>query len=183
MKANSPGNVFSCLLSVVLLIATTMPPAVAHIHSGSSDPHFLASVDHGHEHEHAHHFGHHVNSATHPHHHRSPAAESPDIAESDWHLHISFFGCEIILPAGSPPLRNSQDEGAEPYLVQVLDSDATVPFACSVTHWAKWALAPTQTFLLSPCPPLFLSPLSHTGRNESLLCDTARHERSGVQLI
>ena len=99
------------------------------------------------------------------------------------HLHFSVFGWEVVLPFGNPPTDSDQSDPTDRVVVQLIDGEliAPSPFQSVDRAIALLSMMPHDTFV--PTAVSQIGSFADTGRSESLLCDTARHERSGVQLI
>ena len=179
-------NLIRWLSAVMLMTISIAPPAVAHSHAGSSDPHTVRSAGAHHKHEHACHHDHGAGSATlgHVQHRHEPLPTS--IVEADRsgrHLHFSVFGRELVLPFGNPPTDSDQSNPTDRVIVQLVEGDLIAPSPCLSLDLSIELLSMVSHPRFVPAAAFQLGCFSDTGRTESLLCDTARHERSGVQLI
>ena len=152
------------LLSALLAAATTMPPGLCHAHARGDVPHRhdRLSADHRHSHRHAH-------------------AHPRDVAPPRSHVHLSWLGFEFTLPASHEPHKGrSPGDKLAPCFVRPSDETA----ADIRSHDGPHSIAPVEsaTFFSTADverPIVARAPLPAYGK---LLCDTARHERSGVQL-
>ena len=91
------------------------------------------------------------------------------------HVHVTLFGIEFTLPVRSQD-DDSDERGKPTYLVAAWP---TIEIGQSCSHFASFAEA-----ILDRGEPLQTLP-TFRGKTvvAALLCDTARHERSGVQLM
>lgn len=160
------------LLSATVFLGSVMPPAVQHAHGGDHQIHDHKTTPA----KHAHH------QHSHPH-----QSESQSTIEEfpTWHRHVSFLGWDFHLPTSdSPncPSPGSGDLGDQfETLVRLFDTNVVVGSAPSV-DWVGMGLPLVMDW------PLIENEgaISRFGKQTlaSLpLCDTARGERSGVQLI
>lgn len=163
-------------LAACLAVVTTMPPAMGHAHAGGDRPH-----------EHAH-------ADDHDGHRHAGETEHAAILAVGWssagagrfaHLHFAWLGFEVTFawPVGSSATGEGQPEHI---VVRLLDSAAQnngpvdvqspltavsfVDFVHDAGHLAAPSLAGFLRALVASAPPT------------TLLCDAARHERSGVLL-
>jgi hypothetical protein len=151
---------------------------LVHSHAGGTEPHChdeaanLASGEHAHPHPHPH-----------PHHKRDREQAQPrDEALHDAgqvHVHLWLFGFHLSLPA---PADLPED------LPQIETLFVALPHAGTVTHEREGAnsLVTLQEQLSVPTGLAHLrqaGSIAFKQRTSFPLCDTARLERSGVQLI
>jgi hypothetical protein len=151
------------LLSAVLLLTNGLPVAIQHAHDVGDQPY-----------HHSHHTGHVPTSTL-----CDPDAAVASVTE---HVHMLWFGWEltIVPPKGSRPVPcpsltaggiltqvvakgGGHADGELTQFAQIVIPGFQQPTGCS----------PVATGLSIECRPLAALPL----------CDTARHLRSGVQLI
>jgi hypothetical protein len=110
-----------------------------------------------------------------PHHHSRHEHHHHGLGQSQAHVHLAFFGVEFTMPVGSDDEDDAPTPGQMTFLV-------AAPMAPGVDYDSQFLLLPQPTLELgnsSPCEPAFRSKTVVAAP----LCDTARHERSGVQLI
>lgn len=169
------------LLAATLLAAAAMPPAIGHAHRLGSDEHD-AHLAHAHAHGHAHHRDAHrtphqgvgrqrlCQGPQHGHFEAAAAAVS--------HWHVSWFGFSLVIP-GHPVA--ADDAGGEVVMIApALVADGSLLPAGSTVAWACEPRSPAaRPSLLPSAPAEPTAPPDYL----VLLCDTARHERSGVQLF
>lgn len=167
------------LLATALVVAGLVPPAVRHTHAGGDDPF------HAHPAGHSHHVAtihHHEGEEQHAQlgledHHRAT------VLERVAHLHFSWFGIGLTLADGPSAGRSDTGLPSSSALVQLLDEQpASAPGPC-LGHLPRLvALGPGILHLpaVEPCLAACAAPMPGVA---TLLCDRARHERSGVQLI
>ena len=182
------GTIFELgtrLLMAAMLLATSgMPPAISHVHSGGDRPHQHGS---GRAHDHYSHLDSLPANHSHPHgdagiddDHFAVAAAPP----ASRHVHLSCLVFELTFPVSSLPPGQEEDD----------NSDASSAYYLVPDDGCAADLRPSQSaFVAMQLEPLGLSsrelvdvPLARFGLTTVIaapLCDTARHERSGVQLI
>lgn len=174
MHRRSQRGVPHCLAAMVLM-GSMMPPACEHAHAGGQTPHRHVA---GELHDHGHFHG-----------QRRLIGDDHDLGDALQllsspvaHAHWTFLVFHLAWPTGHEEDRSRLadsilDEAlarrpADYALAPLSDGSA----AARIVFWqAGAAIATTISATWSP-------PLYHT-RTRILLCDTARHERSGVQLI
>lgn len=176
----------SLLLTVMLLPTSVAPPGVRHIHADGDRPHSHDLIA---EHDYAHGCpDHHAAECGRRRHvHRDHVGSAAldrrigDLLPAVPHAHFWWFGLNTSLPVSSIPQDNSQGgNSSAPVVVRPFGDQvsiiqpraelaiflpfdrATKAFAPIVCTVARYAVTPV---LGAP------------------LCDSARHERSGVQLI
>ena len=184
--AHRAATSLRCFLAVMLIALSVTPPAIAHSHADSSDPHSVRSARAHHKHAHAWHHDHGHDCATKgngQHHHEPSSASRVESDRSHLHLHLSVFGREVILPFGNPPTDSDRSDPADTVIVQLFDGDLIAPSPCLSLDLSTDLVSMMPHARFVPAAAFQLGCFSDTGRTESLLCDTARHERSGVQLI
>ena len=183
-------RIVALLLIAVLASGALSSPVLRHTHAMSehSQPQREAKPhSHGHPHPHNHAHGH---SHSHGHHdhdqpsdvshdHGERAKSEPTLTESEVeHVHLVWLGFYLTLPAPSSNSTDRSDTGNEwiPLLGEMVPIrvEAAVvgpPLADGhVQHMALAAVTPPR--VVPSAPP-----------DASLLCDTARRERSGVLRI
>ena len=174
------------VVAALLLVLQLSPPALRHSHALSKDSDSGRRVTAtGHAHCRGHSHGH---ANSHRHHHGSDAAAGHShIAHATPHVHVQLLAFRLTLPLGnSSDGRDDRDFGNEAEFVigggffpllgdsMTAERDAWPPVSshaavspnliCDVDHGRM------RTGVISAAPP-------------RPLCDSARHERSGVQLI
>ena len=187
MSFRQSSRLIRAALAACLAVVTTMPPAMGHAHAGGDRPH-------QHEHDGHHHSDRHHSDHSHADHGHGPSAR-PVIASAGWgtseagrfaHVHFAWLGLEVTLawPVGAAGAGDGQ---ADHIVVRLLDSaaqgisqvDVQSPFVAS----GCWAVLPAATVWSSPpSATALLRSLQTEAPATTLLCDSARHERSGVQL-
>jgi hypothetical protein len=184
----------SGLAVMVLLAMGFVAPAVRHTHPGGHTPHTLWLGDgvapslpqsHGDGHLHAGHGKH--SHAKHSHVHASgPRAAEKHDADRTPHQHLTWFWWEITLPAsesperGRPADRSPADEWSAGLGIRL----ATLLLPFPDQSCASTARLPSLPAALICEPTLADTVRAHACMRLGVpLCDTARHERSGTQLI
>ncbi len=189
-----PYKALKLLLASLVLLGAGPRLEVRHRHDGGSAPH-----RHGREGARGHHAHHHGavpdRGEAHDHHdgghgHATRESSPPEVAHDrlspgeDWHVHVAwFFG---LFDEGRPGLPGSGPESrafAGPDDVQ-LAAVADQPGLASVPPGLALLISVHGPPRLGPADPAprHLSTLPDR-RPPAHLCDVARHERSGVQLI
>ncbi|MBI1903704.1 MAG: hypothetical protein HYS13_21585 [Planctomycetia bacterium] len=177
-------------ITAAMLVTGVIPPAVRHAHADGEKPHDHSTSpvvhSHGH-HRHVHH--HHDHSARHHHRYHDDAmtATTVSVRGVTEHWHLRLFGWDLTLPVQDR--ENSQrhplDDGNRlAALVRLPQGDAVLAsptLVASMLHLD--AMAPGEFLNADACNGLRGS--AHRPRLLASLplCDAARHERSGVQLI
>jgi len=170
------------LLAASVLLTGTITPGISHAHGEGSRAHeHQAAREHAHKHSH---YGH-------SHASRNDQRALPVVLTDSagfcsgctQHVHISCFGWSFTLPAESKDGESDFDASGSPAVVIVrpLDVMATTALSESSIGAALWAL---EAFEATDCSTSALTRprFSCTPIAVRPLCDTARHERSGVQL-
>jgi len=187
------------LLSGAVLASSVLPPAVCHAHSEGDRSHShkqdLEQPDSD-EHDHGHGHGHQHDGAAVSHHdehrHHEPSEHEDErasgIEPASPHLHFSIAGFDFSLPLPSDdgsdgPLSPTGDNAGCFGILRLTDDTITVPRVDS-----------SKVVELSAPAPLAIDSLVDVGEqtarwrcvrtiDRTLLCDSARCERSGVLLI
>lgn len=165
------------LLLAAVFLGSVIPPAVQHAHA---------------EHDHASTPQTATTSVTHSHPHQHPHGQSHCSTQSmtldnypNCHFHLSLFGWDVTWPTGdssngsSPGTKSCGDSGE--YLVRLVDAD-TILVSAQTFGWLTFAL-PCMTSGMIVEPSTIVHSLHANSPESPLLCDSARGERSGVQLI
>ena len=158
------------VLAAIVLLGSLSPPAYQHSHAGGQGPHQHSGHDfHSHHDDHA--------IAT-PHSHGPLLVATPAA-----HAHWTFLFFSVTLPVGDESDNRTLPVEVFDHAVILARSaglDSVSTFAADVRAQIgaphHWILHWTQRGTAHGIPPFFLS-------LPNRLCDTARHERSGVQLI
>lgn len=184
MKTLGTRRVLSLLLSAAVLFGGLMPPAVQHAHAEGERPHAHEPVAAAAPSEHSH-------SHSHPHSHSTGPVAEPHPAAAEciqcrtWHRHVVLFGFELCLPMHGdqqhPASSGTAGDDQAVTLIRLIDT---------VTLAASPQMAKSVLIGLPDLPAVSAVPLpvadSWDGRDTGSsipLCDSARRERSGVQLI
>lgn len=161
------------VLTVAMLAGAL--PTWQHSHSGGDQEHFHATlaetgprpaaIDHSHR------AGHPQGAQSNGHRHYDGCGHP--------HRHIWLLGIVLTLPAGDEDSNSSNDRTYEGAIGLLASETSTVVDSQAVAHLFSLftllpvTLEPAQTRTVFRFKPAMVAPL----------CDTARHERSGVQLI
>jgi hypothetical protein len=186
----------------VMLGAGGATPAYRHAHLGGDAAHTHSvhrshhasepSADdhdhhHGHGHSHAHHNGHSHHEHTDHAHHDDVGFEtdSKDQTASDNtlpvnHVHLVWLGFEFTFPEPAKEPKESQDAETWQFITQISSPMVIGSDAHATPVWG----AMHSTVVPKPLSalPCLDSRFSVKTCLSNPLCDTARHERSGVQL-
>lgn len=179
MSVNSPKiqkRMTAWLLAVLVVGGSISPPAYRHAHAGGDiahDHHF--DGDHRHLETHSHHG--HGHSHSHPHRHQ---ADDPIAAEAPTsHMHLAILGVELTLPTSE---RDDDSPDSErdnlPVIVQlshecVLSANGQYR---GLNQEATSSAFGSSSFISAVKLQKYVPPTALP----VLLCDAARHERSGV---
>jgi hypothetical protein len=163
--------------SVIFLMALSSVSPIGYTHAHGNQPQNAEGRLPAHVHHH-HGGGHHHHHHDHGHSH----SHAGDVAsESGFHRHLTWWGWEIVFPTQTPNgPENSHDstDGLDDFIVVAPQSNAT---SISQLFVKVLAISDLQTEL--SCG---ISTKGYRDRcvasQRVLLCDTARHARSGVQL-
>jgi hypothetical protein len=174
-------KITAACLAIWVSGASFTSPIVAHAHPGGDRPHDLNEAHVGHCHTHYDGHGHHGD----PDHGSADGTKRHAKTLSAallWHTHGSILGIDVVLPASSHG--DEQEQRSRPvFESQLTMAGPATPAPVDCLSWNDYLFAAVSApSFLGIVVPRFLD-LSETGRDESPLCDTARHERSGVQLI
>ena len=163
------GTAGHVLLSLTLLVNGLAMPAFQHAHDGGDKPHdHEASVEHSHSHDH--------DCAEHHHHHgtRDPRLLTNSVA----HVHVSCFGFEFSLPLQDESEHSDLSNSGSIAFVKPHDECLQAPPAVNAILYTLLMPHVIQSSGILPIVGHF----SFRPADSIPLCDTARHERSGVQL-
>jgi hypothetical protein len=172
----------SMALSAIVLAGSIMPPGIRHGHRGGSDPSHQHSDLSAIPASHSHHDG--RSSCSEQHHgcrNDSPPAKADMPGKYATHLHFEWFGIPWTLPDSGKPHKENQ-VADESQLVYIRSSEDLGVATQQNLRVEKFPLPVSQEPLYQDAVEsrvaLFVSPPDAM----TLLCDRARHERSGVQL-
>ena len=188
-------NLLTMLLSCSVFLTALVPPAVSHSHTVSDLPHTQKvseqeQCQQAHIHNHTHGNGH-------SHHHQQTSCpensgsqtkrHSEAIPVSAAHVHFTFFGLSLSLPsphdAGSNAPFMPGDYGDESGVIRITDDTLTVS-RVDITSAVDVSIALLVTVDAAVALESEAAQRRHrTAADHIRLCDSARHERSGVLLI
>lgn len=155
------------LLAAVLAVTSLSPTGLQHSHHGGGVQHSShAFVTETHRHA----------GQGHSHRHELPC--TPELLSGVMaHTHVWLLGFEITLPPGSDS--GNEDDPNDVVLIRI-ERQCTAPD----NVWIDHGLALCPVAAVSPvASDEYLPEHAATPVDSVRLCDTARHERSGVQLI
>jgi hypothetical protein len=174
MRLENLRSLIVAWLSAAVIVAGLVPPAVRHTHPGGADP-----------------FHRHPAGLAHDHHSNDEHAEEAcddahpaPILDEAAHLHFAWLGVGLTLPDRPTGGQARSDTLlAWASLVQLADEQAgpTVHRGSNLAH-AVAGIGPAF-FLPATSDPCLAICAGPTPGMPALLCDRARHARSGVQLI
>jgi hypothetical protein len=176
----------AAVLALSLLAAGFVAPALRHAHPQVDRTHRPAMAGRM-THSHSHAAG--RSHADHHHRHAVPRTASGEVYLDGVtaHVHVTWFGWELTLPApaDSRPLDPYCDTGFGPavgVLVRI-GNDQPVVNGPAALAWTWFMPAPAAEPMLTDRGSAESVRRSASMAIAAPLCDTARHERSGVQLI
>lgn len=167
------------LLSAVVMAGTVVSPVVRHSHSGGERAHDHVAASTVHEHRHG---QEHDGREHHGHRHAHRHSHDASLNGASPHVHLNFLGWALFLPAPlSDPLDAHGNSTAEPQprLVRLVDHDQIHSRDSS----PALGMSGMPSILVSyesvaPVRRLWDPQILSSAQP---LCDSARHERSGVQ--
>lgn len=155
-------------LAAILAVTSLSPMGLQHSHHGGGVQH-AAHVFLTDRHQHA----------GHAHAHHDLEHDSELLPGATAHTHAWLLGFEITLPPGSGS--DDEDDSDDVVLIRI-ERQSTAPDNGWIDHWP--AIFPAGHVLPADTDPDAYVPEHVITPVVSVrLCDTARHERSGVQLI
>lgn len=170
------------LLAVSLLATTSVTAGAAHWHPAGNGPHqhshHVDGAHSGPEHQHA--------GPTEerfaPLSHRHGESHVASAEWAGWHVHLALFGWSFAAPTTDGPLQQSEADVQCPELILPAPPGRAVGNGLAHRLPGGCCHVATEALPIGPCiahthvfPPRFPSEAIH-------LSDSARHERSGVQL-
>jgi len=176
MYVNAARAAIRLLLSAAVLMSASARPAIDHAHRGGDKPHQHAQASHARRHGHPH--RHHAHLA------KRATYKTFEIANRERHVHVSWFGVELTLRAPVLPDDSMREVDGQsqfvvvPCVVVPVDSQST-QLKPDIWLSTQFESGGAHSFMPVPISGRF----SNTPAIATPLCDTARHERSGVQLI
>jgi len=183
------------LLSMMVALATVTPAPVRHLHAGGEHPHWhdadghvhygaedlaatMIAEDDDYGHGHSHHGDLHHEEGDH---HDACVSDSRLLASAANHWHLLLFGLNVMLPV--PPGGQDGDEddqGAMRWLGLAAGDNVSLQMNEGPAESISLDMVQVASAVPTLCTVEFhASPQ----RIAAPLCDAARHERSGVQLI
>jgi hypothetical protein len=175
-------NLLGLSLAAMMLVTSIFPPSFRHSHQGGNDLH------HEHFADSSSHFyriaGNECQENSHSCHSR-PSTDvytlEDSLGDETTHRHFQFLGFSIALPDTyhSP---KSGDDSQNNQFVSIRATENILPVTQSNSDTRNWLIQISQDY--SPHSMTVFSAIPHSLQPVALvlLCDSARHERSGVQL-
>jgi len=178
------------LLCLAVLISGSQA-GFRHAHAGGDAPHTHGSDGDPHVSSHCHNHDNHCHEGSghghrHPHQHpgemEMPAADAT-IEPVTAHVHVWLLGFQFTLPV--PRGSETEDEGSQPILISLASGEFVQAPCLSPKNDCAGNLCLTPSLLRNEgfLPPELSCRSAESRPSSPPLCDTARHERSGVQLI
>ena len=194
MKLDSANHWVRFLLSLTVGSTGFFTPGLKHTHAGGASHHEhhapqVPQADHpcerhasgGYAHSHGHvaHEHEHIAKSSGDGPEQLTASSVGNIADATTHVHVGFFGFCLTLPV-SGESQQSDNKNELPILVRAASGcSPCVPQLSS----SVGSFAPTSAGLeMAELAVCIVARFSVVPRSATALCDTARHERSGVQL-
>lgn len=173
-------------LAAAVLAASAMPPAIRHAHPGGDRPHRHAAADHPHgeAHRHGRHAGHRhtVSEESSRSCGKTPPATSA--LSTSPHVHWTLLGLQVTFPGSdreSPVNPELPTDCGVTVVVRLVDERAVDADTAPVAGFPRPADAGMS--LPEQRPALSERPSCGSLASPAPLCDAARGERSGVQVI
>ena len=176
-------SLLSMLLSATVLAGSIMPPGVRHAHAGGNDrSHQHAGISTTVLNQQRHVWcvkcGHHCNGCQ----SNSVLIASESPGQHAAHLHLMCLGFRLTLPDSSHSAKQSTDT-SNSQLVNVRTTEYIRPTQQHNFSVEKLFIPVCQESTADGMTAIHAVVLSSQTVTTTLLCDRARHERSGVQLI
>jgi len=170
------------LIAASVLLTGTVTPGMSHAHGGGCRPHEHRDQQQS-AHKHSHH-GHSHASCQHPHAPSDPRTNSAGICTTcTRHVHISCFGWSLTLPGESGDGNSADQVSGSHGVIVVRPFDVNAAATSSEAAFgAASGMADAGEISCFSLPALDRPRFSSAPIAAGPLCDTARHERSGVQL-
>jgi hypothetical protein len=183
-------NLVTVLLCVVMAMPALSPPALRHSHADGETSHryHVAKSQHreraharGHKHSHSSRHHHRVNAAVKGSHGDDASLLTKSPVE---HFHVFWLGFHGLLSQSLPTSERSDSKhplvSATEWVPLVPETNLPSSVQDQSTFLTADAFLPTE---LTPLLPAASAPRPPQTPAACLLCDTARHERSGVLLV
>jgi hypothetical protein len=168
------------LLTAMMLATSVIPPGYRHSHEGGND------LSHGHadvSHSVSDRFVGNVFPETcHDSHFFDGCLAENSLGDDKTHLHFKIFGISVALPETNRSNEKSGEDSHDNQFVSIRASEDILPVTQSNSD-ARNLLVPISQDFTPHSIAVFAIPYSLQSATSTLLCDRARHERSGVQLI
>jgi hypothetical protein len=183
-RSSYPEACVRALLALAMLLSPHGARGVEHVHADGNTRHSHAGAavvpcDHHHAHDAGHHHEHCFE--------RTRVAKQRSLirvaqsATRGWHRHLAWFGTSLYVPLG--PQDDSDGDSENTVAADVQSVGPAVLVSPGQFFTSAIALGSESLWV----PILFIAqcsaPFRHVRTDAFLLCDTARHERSGVQLF
>jgi hypothetical protein len=175
-------NLLGLLLTAMMLASSVIPPGFRHAHAGgddlnhghSNDPYSVSDRISGNEYKIS-----------------RPCQDIPvfdgytfenSLGDNTTHRHFQLFGFSVALPdTNHSPKRG--DDSPNNQFVSIRATENISLVTQSNSDMRNWLMPISQDYSPYSVTALSAIPYSLQPVTSTLLCDRARHERSGVQLI
>jgi hypothetical protein len=173
-------NLLGLVLTAMMLATSVIPPGYRHAHEGGNDlSHGHADVSHSVSNRSA---GNEYIGTCHDIQSFDGCSDETSLGDDKTHLHFKIFGISVALPDTNRSSKSGEDSHDNQF-ASIRASEDILPVSQSNTDARNWLVLISQEY--SPQSVMAISAISHSlqSATPTLLCDRARHERSGVQLI
>jgi hypothetical protein len=168
VRKNRLRTTTGLLLSAAVLLGSIVPPGQRHAHAAGDVPH-----NHDKQHAHDHSGDAHHHHTTDQHGLSTPAVKPAAVA----HVHFACWLFDLTMPVRD----ESETEDNQPlYLVRLIDDCLPTTISGPNTHPVDM---PSHLQSIAVDRPALARRATAPPDTAVLLCDAARHERSGVQLL
>lgn len=166
-------RIVAWLLAVIVVVGVVSPPGYRHTHVGGDARH-----DHQSQIEHQQSL---ADLERHGHHHATHHTASLTGHVVHTHAAILWIGITLSVPANSDSEPSKSDRDDLPVLVRI--ADACLPTAGDRSSTSSFTAAESPVLTTAAVPSSSSTKYAQPTVASVLLCDTARHERSGVLCI
>lgn len=177
MRNRAVRTLMTLLLSAAMLLGGLMPPAVQHAHADGDQSHsHQTACSAAGQHEHPH---------SHPHNHAPGHAQSDVVQGQTLHRHVSLFGLDLFMPVRDHQdlPNNGSDAGDDAAVTLVRLVETAVVLASAPAGERQFFSFPSLATVATGSATILRPQRGRDTICSLPLCDSARGERSGVQLI